>query len=194
MFTPNGRHEFVPSDKVFPFIVVYCLLLLLKNKLFQASFIHKNCSGQFHDPLIFCCEKFSTSISRLPFAINVTLNLSDSDFVPWHVLLSPLPFTIKPVFSQSQAKDPFFLRHLRLEGQDFPILSHSSISETERVEKWIINLEVFVQLPRQPKLIWWSAGYMQYERRSSPKKFSNKSMFFETFFFHFSKKLRTKNF
>ena len=82
MFTPNGRHEFVPSDKVFPFIVVYCLLLLLKNKLFQASFIHKNCSGQFHDPLIFCCEKFSTSISRLPFAINVTLNLSDSDFVP----------------------------------------------------------------------------------------------------------------
>ena len=47
MFTPNGRHEFVPSDKVFPFIVVYCLLLLLKNKLFQASFIHKNCPGQF---------------------------------------------------------------------------------------------------------------------------------------------------
>ena len=148
MFTPNGRHEFVPSDKVFPFIVVYCLSLLLKNKLFQASFIHKNCSGQFHDPLIFCCEKFSTSISRLPFAINVTLNLCNSDFVPWHVLFSPLPFTIKPVFSQSQAKDPFFLRHLRLEGQDFPILSHSSISVTERVEKWIINLAVFVQLPQ----------------------------------------------
>ena len=33
-------------------------------------------------PLIFCCEKFSTSISRLPFAINVILNLSNRDFVP----------------------------------------------------------------------------------------------------------------
>ena len=184
MFTPNGRHEFVPSDKVFPFIVVYCLLLLLKNKLFQASFIHKNCSGQFHDPLIFCCEKFSTSISRLPFAINVTLNLSKSDFVPWHVLLSPLPFTIKPVFSQPQAKDPFFLRHLRLEGQDFPILSHSSISETDRVEKWIIN----------PSSFGWRPDICNMRRKSSPKNFLINRSSSKPFFFHFSKQLRTKTF
>ena len=44
---PNGKREFVPRDQVFPLIVVYCLLLLLKNKQFHASFIRKNCSGQF---------------------------------------------------------------------------------------------------------------------------------------------------
>ena len=43
----NGKREFVPRDQVFPFIVVYCLLLPLKNKKFQASFIHKDCSGLF---------------------------------------------------------------------------------------------------------------------------------------------------
>ena len=31
-FTPNGKREIVPRDQVFPLIVVYCLLLLLKNK------------------------------------------------------------------------------------------------------------------------------------------------------------------
>ena len=31
-FTPNGKREFVPSDQVFPLIVGYFLLLLLKNK------------------------------------------------------------------------------------------------------------------------------------------------------------------
>ena len=31
-FTPIGKREFVPRDLVFPLIVVYCLLLLLKNK------------------------------------------------------------------------------------------------------------------------------------------------------------------
>ena len=46
-FTSNGKREFVPRDQVFFLIVVYCLLLLLKNKYFHASFIHKNCSGQF---------------------------------------------------------------------------------------------------------------------------------------------------
>ena len=46
-FTPNGKREFVPRDQVFFLIVVYCLLLLLKNKYFHANFIHKNCSGQF---------------------------------------------------------------------------------------------------------------------------------------------------
>ena len=47
MFTPNGKREFVPRDQVFLLLVVYCLLLLLKNKFFHARFIHKNCSGQF---------------------------------------------------------------------------------------------------------------------------------------------------
>ena len=46
-FTPNSKREFVPRDQDFSFIVVYCLLLLLKNKQFHASFIHKNCSEQF---------------------------------------------------------------------------------------------------------------------------------------------------
>ena len=31
-FTPNGKLEFVPRNQVFLLIVVYCLLLLLKNK------------------------------------------------------------------------------------------------------------------------------------------------------------------
>ena len=46
-FTPNSKREFVPRDQDFSFIVVYCLLLLLKNKQFHASFTHKNCSEQF---------------------------------------------------------------------------------------------------------------------------------------------------
>ena len=32
MFTPNGEREFLPPDQVFPLIVVYFLLLVLKNK------------------------------------------------------------------------------------------------------------------------------------------------------------------
>ena len=31
-FTPNGKREFVPRDRVFPLFFVYCLLLLHKNK------------------------------------------------------------------------------------------------------------------------------------------------------------------
>ena len=46
-FTLNVKREFVPRDQVFPLIVVNCLLLQLKNKQFHASFIHKNCSGEF---------------------------------------------------------------------------------------------------------------------------------------------------
>ena len=46
-FMPNGKHEFEPCDQVFPLFVVNCLLLQLKNKQFHASYIHKNCSGQF---------------------------------------------------------------------------------------------------------------------------------------------------
>ena len=44
-FKPNAKREIVPRDQVFPLIVVYCLLLLLE-KQFHASFIHKNFSGQ----------------------------------------------------------------------------------------------------------------------------------------------------
>ena len=39
-FMPNAKREFVPRDQVFPLIVVYCVLLLLE-KQFHASFIHK---------------------------------------------------------------------------------------------------------------------------------------------------------
>ena len=46
-FTPNGKREFVPRDEVFPLIVVYCFLLVHRNKWFHASFIHKNRSGLF---------------------------------------------------------------------------------------------------------------------------------------------------
>ena len=46
-FTPKGKRKFVPRDEVFPLIVVHCFLLLHRNKWFHASFIHKNCSGQF---------------------------------------------------------------------------------------------------------------------------------------------------
>ena len=56
---PIGKREFVPRDEVFPLIVVHCLLLLHRDKLFHASFIHKNCSGQFLSAF-FCSEKFST--------------------------------------------------------------------------------------------------------------------------------------
>ena len=42
-----AKREFVPRDQVVPFIVVNCLLLQLKNKKLHASFVHKNCSGQF---------------------------------------------------------------------------------------------------------------------------------------------------
>ena len=46
-FTPNGRHEFVPRDQVFPLFSVYSLFLLHKNKKFYASFNPKNRSELF---------------------------------------------------------------------------------------------------------------------------------------------------
>ena len=46
-FTLNSKREFVPRDKDFSLIVVYCLLLLLENKQLPASFTHKNGSEQF---------------------------------------------------------------------------------------------------------------------------------------------------
>ena len=59
--TPNGKREIAPLDHVFPFIVVYCLLLLLRNETIHASFIHKNFSGQFLSAY---------------FLLNVNLNLT----------------------------------------------------------------------------------------------------------------------
>ena len=41
------RSRSLSGVEVFPLIVVYCLLRLLKTILFHASFIHKNCSEQF---------------------------------------------------------------------------------------------------------------------------------------------------
>ena len=71
----NGKSESVPRDQAFPFLDVYCLLLLGKSQLFHAIWIHENCFELFL-PAIFLFEIFSTWISRLPFAVNVTLNLS----------------------------------------------------------------------------------------------------------------------
>ena len=34
---PNDKLEFVPRDQVFPLIVIYCLLILLKNKFTVVS-------------------------------------------------------------------------------------------------------------------------------------------------------------
>ena len=44
---PNGKREFVPRDQVFLLIVVYCLLVLQKNKYFRTIFVHKSCSEKF---------------------------------------------------------------------------------------------------------------------------------------------------
>ena len=41
------RSRLLGGVEVFLLIVVYCLLRLLKTILFQAGFIHKNCSEQF---------------------------------------------------------------------------------------------------------------------------------------------------
>ena len=73
-FMVNGKSESVPRDQAFPFLDAYCLLLLRKSQLFHAIRIHKNCFELFTCYFLF--EIFSTRISRLPFAANVTLNLS----------------------------------------------------------------------------------------------------------------------
>ena len=60
-----------PRDQVFPLIVSYFFLLLLKNKSFHASFIHKNCSGQFLSAYFRFWEILNLS---LLFVVNVTLS------------------------------------------------------------------------------------------------------------------------
>ena len=71
-FTPNGRREFVPRDPYFPF-TLYCFYTKI------SSFMPVLTIGIVRDCfylLIFYSEKFSTWVWRLPFAVNVNLNLS----------------------------------------------------------------------------------------------------------------------
>ena len=76
MYTPKGRREFVPRDQVFPLFSVYSLLLL-PNEI--SSFMPVLTIGIVRDCFnlhIFYSEKFSTWVWRLPFAVNMNLNLS----------------------------------------------------------------------------------------------------------------------
>ena len=65
-FTPNCKREFVQRDQVSSLTVVYCLLLPLTIKWFHASFIYKNCSGQFLPAYFYSetCIKRTPSIER----------------------------------------------------------------------------------------------------------------------------------
>ena len=74
-FTPNGKREFVPRDQVFPLFSVYCLLLLHKISSFTPALSIRIALDCFY-LLIFYSEKFSTDVCRLPYAVNVNLNLS----------------------------------------------------------------------------------------------------------------------
>ena len=62
-FTPEGNEKFVPRDQVSLSIVVYCLLLLHKNKWLIISFIHKNCSGQFLSFYFLCWEILNVNLT-----------------------------------------------------------------------------------------------------------------------------------
>ena len=62
-FTPEGNGKFVPRDQVSLSIVVYCLLLLHKNKWLIISFIHKNCSGQFLSFYFLCWEILNVNLT-----------------------------------------------------------------------------------------------------------------------------------
>ena len=70
-FPPNGKREVVPRDQVFPLIVVYCFLLLHRNKWFHASFIHKKCCGQFVSAYFLFWEilnlNLTFAVCRLPW-------------------------------------------------------------------------------------------------------------------------------
>ena len=70
-FIVNGKSESVPRDQVFPFLDVYCSLLLQIGELYNASFIH-----MFLPAISLNFGIFSTWIWSLPFAVNVTLKLS----------------------------------------------------------------------------------------------------------------------
>ena len=75
---PNGKRELVPRDQVFPLFFVYYLLLLHKNKLFYASFIHKNRPGQFLSAYFLFWEFLNLNLFiHVYFPVNVNLNLSN---------------------------------------------------------------------------------------------------------------------
>ena len=58
--TTNGKRRFVPRDQVLLLSVVYGLLLLLKNKLFDASVFFKRIVLDSFHLLVYCPGKFST--------------------------------------------------------------------------------------------------------------------------------------
>ena len=75
MFTPNGRRGFVSHNQVFPWLsfALYCFYTK------KSSFMSVLTIGIIRDCfylIIFYSEKFSTWDWRLPFAVNVNLNLS----------------------------------------------------------------------------------------------------------------------
>ena len=75
---PNGKCEFVQRKQVFPLFFVYCLLLLHKSKLFYASLIHKNRSGQFLSAYFLFWEFLDQLESiHVYCAVIVNLNLSN---------------------------------------------------------------------------------------------------------------------
>ena len=75
----NGKCEFLPRDQVSPlFFVYYILLLLHKNKLFYASFMQKNHSGQYLSAYFLFWEFLNLNwFIHVYFAVNVNLNLSN---------------------------------------------------------------------------------------------------------------------
>ena len=76
-FTPNGKREFVERDQVFPLIVVNCLVYYFYSKNEYTPVLYIRIVLDSFYLLIFYFEKFSTWIWRFPFALNVTLNLSN---------------------------------------------------------------------------------------------------------------------
>ena len=99
------RSRLLGCVEVFPLIVVYCLFRLLKTILFQASFIHKNCSEQFLSSYFLFWAILNLN---LPFAVNVTLNL----FVLITVANSTKITNIPPHYINSRLSSPSALIRL----------------------------------------------------------------------------------
>ena len=63
-FIVNGKSESVPRDQVFPFLDVYCSLLLQKGELYNASFIHMFLPAIFFSILRY--SQLESEVCRLP--------------------------------------------------------------------------------------------------------------------------------
>ena len=75
-FKVIGKSESVPAgDQVFPFLEIYCSLLLQKKVNCFTPVLSIRISLRCFYLLFFYFEIFSTLILRLPFAVKVTLNL-----------------------------------------------------------------------------------------------------------------------